>query len=214
LDFLEKEKIESVKEHEKCTKLIISKIVNDYEKESTRKKIHEIINNHIIHYLNTFLDLVDEILSYSTEVETIISRDFPLKRKINSDGVFSYYEAVNHDSHISIATEFLKKIIKIDKTMVIINSTILDIYFLRRIVDNEKITNVFMYTGVHHSINLIYLLVKYFSFDLDSLSKSTTSVKNISSIIKKNNSPVNIFPLILIDDIKQCSDIKNLSEMI
>ena len=45
-------------------------------------------------------------------------------------------------------------------------SFITDLYFLRRFVDKDYITHGIAYTGLSHSVNYLYLLIKYFNFDL------------------------------------------------
>jgi hypothetical protein len=43
---------------------------------------------------------------------------------------------------------------------------ITDLYFLRRFLDKKYIENSILYTGAGHMINLIYLLIKYFNYEL------------------------------------------------
>jgi hypothetical protein len=45
-------------------------------------------------------------------------------------------------------------------------SLITDLYFLRRFLDKKYIKNCILYTGSFHMVNLIYLLVKYFNYEL------------------------------------------------
>lgn len=45
---------------------------------------------------------------------------------------------------------------------------ITDLFFIRRFLDKDYITNGILYTGMAHMNNILYLLVKYFDFNLSN----------------------------------------------
>ena len=47
-----------------------------------------------------------------------------------------------------------------------LSCVITDLYFLRRFLDKKYIKNGIIYTGSSHMIDLIYLLTKYFNYEL------------------------------------------------
>lgn len=49
-------------------------------------------------------------------------------------------------------------------------SLIVDLFFLRRFLDKDYVTNGIVYTGVSHSLVYIYILVKYFDFKMTKVS--------------------------------------------
>jgi hypothetical protein len=61
-------------------------------------------------------------------------------------------------------------------------SMFVDLYFIRRILDKDYITNILSYTGIAHSANIIYILVHYFNFNITHISDSKQN-KNISDIV-------------------------------
>jgi hypothetical protein len=69
--------------------------------------------------------------------------------------------------------------LSLERTYVLLFQRINDIFFIRRIVDTEKITNVIMYYGAIHVQFILAVLVKY--FDAKILNSTTTKMKSLSS---------------------------------
>ena len=68
-----------------------------------------------------------------------------------------------------------------------INVTFMDVYFLRRFLDKKYITNTVTYTGINHSINYIYALVKYFDFKITHASYMKYDIKEATKKIKNSD---------------------------
>jgi hypothetical protein len=85
---------------------------------------------------------------------------------------------------------------------------IMDIYFLRRFLDKDYITNAITYAGKAHSISYLYILVKYFDFQITHISHSAVAnVKKLTKKIKKITlDDVPKISQLITDQEIQCSD--------
>ena len=74
---------------------------------------------------------------------------------------------------------------KIDRYSFKTYSYIIDIYFLRRFLDKSYITHGVVYMGVYHVLFYVYILVKYFNFNITHISNNG-DIKELNNIIKNN----------------------------
>jgi hypothetical protein len=83
----------------------------------------------------------------------------------------------------------------------------MDVYFLRRFLDKDYITNAITYTGSHHSNVYIEILIKDFDFKISHVSYSKiTNLKELNKKIIKMDAPA--LGEIFYPPIKsQCSDL-------
>ena len=86
---------------------------------------------------------------------------------------------------------------------------LMDLYFLRRFLDKDYITNTILYCGGWHTMDIIYILVNEFKF---KIIHSTTDINNINKIITSKNKYGTILyhgiqTLIKDKTLIQCSDI-------
>lgn len=92
---------------------------------------------------------------------------------------------------------------------------IVDLYFMRRFLDKDYITNAIVYTGATHSLSYIYILRKLgFKIthcancpikDISELNKKVLDVKNFPF----EESIFELFDLFLTEDQIQCSNISD-----
>lgn len=80
---------------------------------------------------------------------------------------------------------------------------IMDLYMLRRFLDKKYITNCIVYTGGIHSVNYLYLLIKFFDFKITHIDKNKENVNflDLMNNIKDNNN---------FENIRYISDISNI----
>lgn len=81
-----------------------------------------------------------------------------------------------------------------------------DIFFLRRFLDKDYITNGIVYTGAAHSINYIYILINYFNFKITNVSYSKIPINQLN---KKNISIKNLESFLYPPVLYQCSDLSS-----
>jgi hypothetical protein len=101
----------------------------------------------------------------------------------------------------------------IDKFILSFFSRLMDIYYLRRLLDKDYITNIISYTGAAHSIFYIRILLQDFDFKITNTVY--TKENNIEILNNKIKKLVKAEELFLIEDMLmpdqhyQCSDLTN-----
>lgn len=195
---------------------LIIKIVNGYTNSDNKKKINMLINKYLIpsidELLNIFTNFKQEIgeLLHKFNEESK-NNDSKYRIKTGKNLNITYYGTTFKKYRIKKASVIYQKINDIYNSWEHILTLIMDMYLLRRIIDNDKITNIITYTGIAHSSNYIYFLVKYFSFNISDISYSKyNSVSKLTELVKKANNYYEIRDLIFPELLQQCSIIKNL----
>ena len=84
-----------------------------------------------------------------------------------------------------------------------------DMYFLRRFLDKDYITNAIVYTGAAHSQLYIYTLLKYFDFDITHFNYLKESPDKFKNIVLKIDNYLELKEFIYPPILYQCS---NMSE--
>ena len=84
---------------------------------------------------------------------------------------------------------------------------LVDLYFLRRFLDKDYITNGICYSGALHSSEYIHILIKYFNFKITHISHSDKSANQLTQEIKKFKVIGETHKLINPDNPVQCSNI-------
>jgi hypothetical protein len=91
-------------------------------------------------------------------------------------------------------------------------STIMDLFFLRRFLDKDYITNGIVYTGGFHSVFYIYILVKYFDFKITHISYIEKNIKNIEELenkIKNISDFKKLMKYLFPHKLSQCANLTN-----
>lgn len=89
----------------------------------------------------------------------------------------------------------------------------MDVYFLRRFLDKDYITNAIAYTGSYHSDVYINILVNDFNFKVTHFSYSKITDLNKLNIEIKKKSILELAELFLPPVFSQCSDISHFPKM-
>lgn len=194
-------------------------------------KIREKYNhNDIKKKLEPFFELLKKIFDELFESINVINKltenannkikntNFDFKKKIIIDDFIKIFGKSHEYNNIDI--ELLKNLNnisseykKIHRYIIIIFSTIMDIYLLRRFLDKDYITNSVVFCGGAHSINYVIQLIQHFNFKITHYSYS--SIKNIddlNSFIKKQNKYSDYykaFDVLSPEYLQQCSDLTN-----
>lgn len=88
---------------------------------------------------------------------------------------------------------------------------LVDIYFLRRFLDKDYITNAIVYSGMAHSVNYIHILVNYFGFRVTHTARSKLELDELMAAIKKYPM-TELMPILSPEKPYQCSDITHFPE--
>jgi hypothetical protein len=194
----EKKKSKKKEKIELSLSKIINKIVNSYKNSDVKNKINEYTYKTLHASFTSYNNSYKSIISYLNEIDIYI--DSLEKNKINKE----YDMLHNFDKIYLPKLSILLR--EYEKYIWDIGCYMIDIYFLRRFLDKDYITNSIVYTGAHHSINYIYFLIKYLDFKLTHHSYLGCSIPEIYKIIKKSDNFEDIYHCLLPQDF-QCSDI-------
>ena len=187
-------------------KNIIKKIKHSYH----NKIVHDVINNFFNKNIKKDFKLYFESVS---KLNTYLDNIFPKLKKYSG----SLYIDKNNGAFYGLPPEKIRSVLYTIYNLVEnfymkwmnLHADIMDVYFLRRFLDKEYITNAITYTGIYHSINYIYMLVKYFDFEITHYSYMKYSPKDVTNKIKKSNSPNDINEFFYPVSFIQCSDLTN-----
>lgn len=189
------------KEYDDISEYFVYKIKNEYTHNNIKKNINNIIKKYLY---KTFIDYF-----------AVEKKLFGIIKNIQSN-IIKYTDLNKNGSYGTPTDEVIDMLSKLDKSInelfdksTIVLVVIMDIYFLRRFLDKDYITNAIAYTGAAHSINYVYLLVKYFDFKIThysylsksyDINKTHKFIKSIDDykLLKKIFFP-NVF--------SQCSDL-------
>jgi hypothetical protein len=135
---------------------------------------------------NYLFEKIDNTFKYGPEFEEILDI---LK--------FLYLGANKNFSHIFVGASALS----------------MDIYFLRKFLDKNYITNGVVYTGAHHSLTYIRLLIKYFDFKMTHVSYvKGNDINEAEEIIKKSKHENELTILFMDEPFGQCSNMSSFPQ--
>lgn len=163
--------------------------LNDYHHDFVKNKMRE----HIKQYINQVSDLISDLNDFYKRLYTLNENEFKKKENIK----------LIHD-----------ELIQTHLHCFVVIARLVDIYFLRRFLDKNYITNGIVYSGAAHIASFIHILINSFGFKLTHVAKSKIdNIERLETQIKKTGSQYNdnydIMELFNVFDSKQCSDISS-----
>jgi hypothetical protein len=209
---------DDLKEYEKKLKILLIDINDTYKYINTKNelKIQDDDNNHIKNKKKIFNKILfnythDNIKNKLEEFYWMIN--YKYKKIIRyMDKINKLLNEIkkNKNNNENIYKKIYKNQRKIFDKYALLNVYIMDLYFLRRFLDKDYITNCVSYTGAHHSLNYIYILIKYFDFKITNYSYLKKNIeKTINKINKSNMKKINNLEYLFVkNDEIQCSNMK------
>lgn len=183
-------------------KYFLNKLYNSYKDKNIKFKLLlelKQLKNNITNLQNKITKTIDNIKKIIEEIEQ------SKNKVILTD--YNFFMGISpYDTRIYIAN-LINQISILATANLIENIGFMDIFFLRRFLDKDYITNVIIYSGSLHSANYIKILVKEFDFKVTHISKSQYPIDKLNDSIKKRNDLAEI--MYLIGSNMQCSDITN-----
>ena len=164
-------------------RLIAHKLTSSYNDDEIKEKMQRYIQGEFKDNFTKFFAIHDELIEILDELE-----------KEHDESI----QWVDDDGGVAYSKPYLqmkKELCKLDELLYKFNSTwfvditskIMDIYLIRKFM-NSDIDSVIMFTGVEHSMFVLYFLVKYFDFNIDSVSLINDITKDeLESKIKNSN---------------------------
>lgn len=164
-------------------KYYLNKVINIYNDVFLQKNILSFINDNYNHIL---LDLNLALIT--------------LKYYIKNWGMVG-------------VSEVNKLINNIREAIIDIYSLFTDSYLLRRVLDKNYVNKSIIYTGVQHSVNYIYFLVKYYNFTILNIHNIKIDISELLNKIYIANNVYSIYPFFYINNkkYKQCIKFESIS---
>ena len=144
-----------------------------YDKNDEKQKYYLNKSLNIYFYenlrINIYLFVCENYFFISSKLEGVIK---DLKSNLSFSNLFN----ININS-----TEINKLIEAVHELTIDIYSLFTDVYLLRRILDKNEIKKCIIYSGIQHSLNYIYFLIKYYNFEIVKIYH--TEEKDINIIV-------------------------------
>lgn len=147
----------------------IDKILKKYKHPEIIKSFNEFIEKIIDNFGSIFDFIVKMVKLCEVNHDELLKSPFILNR-VEVAGL-KYY---SYSGSSLLLSDFKYEITKLfeytDIFCIYTFVLITDLFFLRRFLDKDYVTNAIAYTGGQHSLNYIFVLVKYFNFDITHVS--------------------------------------------
>lgn len=158
-----------IKKMYNCADKNIQNILNNIKKKYIKPKILKVIllTTKITNILNEYIQFSNNYI----ETEKYINKFTKLKLNL----YYNFY-------------------ILSEKTSML-GCILTDMYFIRRFLDKKYIERSVIYGGMHHTMDYIFMLIKYFNFKITHFSYSNGDIDEITKIIKNSKNNFNISEL-------------------
>lgn len=198
------------------TKQLVEKMISRYKHDQLKKFANEMIKKDIVTTYELFFKRLNEFLKELEQIDKQLNFGF---RELNvpTEKTRNNLMNLNYNFWNPKFKESMDQIQKglndLDTSLMHLFALIVDLFFLRRFLDKDYITNAGVYTGMIHSANYVYYLVKYFDFKITHASYLKGSPKEVEKIIKNAKFPEVVYEYIFPKIFNQCSDLTGFPEM-
>jgi hypothetical protein len=199
---------------------ILQKILYNYKDSNNKDNIINLFTEHYIKTSKYLIDKLNKLIPKISEMDKIID-EYIIEEKITFEEINSQKNDGSRDilpyyfysmkKYKKTWRELIDEVEEINHLIVKMGVIMTDCYFLRRLIDNSKITKSIVYTGAYHSVIYLWFLVKYCNYNIDDYYylRNDTSKSQLINIIKKSDY-LDIMQYIIPDKVNQCIKIKEL----
>lgn len=195
--------------NEKRMEKYSNKIFKKYKNDSVKKKL---LNSDLLSDLFKFID------SSINNIEYCIKKIFKIKKELEIDNFELNKKLIFGHGYGRDYIKIMKFLFKIKIKYECISDIsdnvfvhLTDLYLLRRLLDKDFITNGIVYTGMMHTTNYLYYLVKDFDFKITNSSYSKVNIDKLNDLIL-NIKRKDIDQYVLKPQFSQCSDMSNFPD--
>lgn len=189
---------------------LANKIKNLYKYPEVKNVMNDLLDLSINNFQNTIKDIDSAIDDFNSYADKLSVGD-KLTKDPNTSYVFTY--GLSSYTLREMIVDIYNRVEKLlDENFVEFFARFTDIYFLRRFLDKDYITNAIVYSGALHSNTYISILVKHFDFKVTNFSYA-----KITNLTKLNNEVfkrplMEIQELFLPEYLDQCSNMQGFPE--
>lgn len=167
------------------TKQMYDKLKTKYNHDDVKNTIMTIINNDLKTSMLEYIQAVQEFISFLEKDDKEYKNKYwdgnRKKQNVSFQHIGYQIDPIALPNYVHIH----KTIYKLRWHFSTIYCLITDIYTIRRIIDKPYVTNTIAYTGMTHTNQIMYLLIKHFGFQITHLSYSQHDVKMTNDIIRQ-----------------------------
>lgn len=185
---------------------LANKIKSSYNHNDIKKIMLKLINESIQNFNKSIKEINKAIEKFQSYLEKIYRSGSKLTNDTNTTYLYSY--GLSEFTIREMIVDIVNTVENIfSEKFIEFFARFTDIYFLRRFLDKDYITNAIVYTGAMHSNMYINILIKNFGFKITHASYSKIKdMDKLNAEIKKK-SQMEIQELILPDFFQQCSNL-------
>ena len=184
---------------------LINKIKTKYANKDIQKKILNIIDGELKTYFKLYKEKLKIMIKNLEKIDIIDSDELNPSLEFPTYGNSEY-------SYMNILKTIYNDWYICFQYGMLIHSLLIDLFFMRRFLDKDYITNGISYTGAYHSTHYVYFLVKYFGFKITHYSYLKESPKKVENHIRKMNLPHRLIPYVFGKKLIQCSDLRKFPQ--
>ncbi|AGF84937.1 hypothetical protein QJ854_gp845 [Moumouvirus goulette] len=177
---------------------------NSYENKNVKDKMSK--------QINILVDYLQQIISSCENINNNYNKIILLVKKTNGklvrqEIIGDYNYGLSPEKIKHILTNIHDDIYKLYMQLLMYFTRFMDVYFLRRFLDKNYITNTIVYTGAYHSMVYVEILSRDFGFKITHVSyPKNIDVNEINNKIKNLNAN-ELSKIFYPDELLQCSDI-------
>lgn len=191
---------------------LINKLYNDYQNKDVKQFMTNQINvigEKILQLINECDKRIEDCIRTRNMIEYKANK---LNKDVEAIPGLKYGYSISSKYFYNMLTHLVNSHIELSDMSMIIFTRFMDIYFLRRFLDKEYITNAITYTGSYHSNVYIELLVKHFDFKITHVAYS--QIPQLDKLNEKvKTSDLDDLARIFYPPIRsQCSDITHFPD--
>lgn len=197
------------------SKKIIFKLLKGYKHNHIKNKINSIVKNDLHTQFDSFLTFLRKSIKC---LDTLLIHFEPSKN-LNLNDVLFKQSDLSYQYGTSDWYNHRRDIMDINHQLYrhIFGGTglyLMDLYFLRRVLDKDYVTNAVVYTGAHHSLNYIRMLVNTFDFKITHASYiKDNDFKKAHNVIKNSSTEHDLNILFYPPILNQCSDLSSFPDL-
>jgi hypothetical protein len=164
--------------NEKMKDLLI-KIKNRYANNKIKKFIGSIFDNNLQNFFNLFFKKAQYINKKILDHIKKINMN-PNNKYNKKNGMYG----LNYMDKINIISQILSDVENLASIYQKLFCIFMDVYFLRRFLDKDYVTNAILYAGVYHIQFIVKELLQKFDFKITHVSDKKISVDELNKKIK------------------------------
>ncbi|XWV25574.1 chemotaxis [Tupanvirus deep ocean] len=190
---------------------LANKIKKMYNHTDVKNAMLDLIDLTIDNFNLTMNEIDDATRRFINYSNTIQNTGNKLVKDENTSYIYSY--GLTSYTTREMMIDILNTVERLlDERFIEFFARFTDIYFLRRFLDKDYITNGIVYSGALHSNTYIYFLIKIFNFRITHASYS--KIKDLNKLTNeiKKRSLMSVQELILPETLNQCSDLDSFPE--